>query len=58
MRHGEIHIGVNSGPGLERNGSDDNLVVQCCKCCSNEGSDPEDPLKAERYNISSSSDLQ
>jgi hypothetical protein len=29
---------------LERNGSDHNLVVKSCKCCSNEGANPENPL--------------
>ena len=30
--------------GFEWNGSDHHLVVQCCKCCSNEWSYPEDPM--------------
>lgn len=32
-------------PGLERNGPDDYLVVDCSKSSSNEGSNPEDPLQ-------------
>lgn len=31
--------------GLERNGSDDYLMVQSSKSSTNEWSDPEDPLQ-------------
>lgn len=35
-----------SSPALEWNGSDDYLMVHGSKSSSNEGSHPEDPLKA------------
>ena len=35
-----------SGSGLERNGSDDKLVVESRKSCSDEWSHPEYPLHA------------
>ena len=37
-------LNINLGPGLERHGSDDNLVVQSSKSSSNEWSHPENPL--------------
>lgn len=33
------------GPGLERDGSDDQLVVHRSQCSSDEGPDPKDPLQ-------------
>jgi hypothetical protein len=34
--------------GFERDGPDHDLVVQGCKCCSNEWSYPEDPLQQKQ----------
>lgn len=38
--------------GLEGNGPDYDLVVECCKCSTNERSHPEDPLHRKRQTIS------
>lgn len=40
----------SSGCALERDGSDDYLMVQCSECSSDEGSNPENPLRIRNRN--------